>query len=163
MHKLGLLDSFKTAGAILAFEFGAFGVIALIFDKVWIKNNIYIIMMHGVYIFMISFLIWLLLTKQDSDYIKAPKVKIIRDNLILVEAQPWLSVGVLVSVHILEDRVERFVCLGVIANIQQNNLAQVKIQTDDDRIGVDEIMQKIHASDKDSIIIKPGMHLGSLP
>lgn len=159
MKKIKDLSFFKASAAILAVEFGLFGFVSVMFDKSWILDNTYILITHAAYIYLISILTWLLLTRPDSDAIVAPKVRIVRNDLILVEPRSWISIGVLVSVHILEDHVERLACLGAVINIQINGLTQIKIQPEDDGDS-ERIMKKLLSARMENIIIKPGMHVG---
>ncbi len=83
------------------------------------------------------------------------------EGLLIVEEAPWISLGVMTAIYIMEDDVERLVCVGEIANVQFNGLVQVSLRSDERGYADDEEIWKVFdRTDKRDILVKPRLYPG---
>ncbi|WP_294275088.1 hypothetical protein [uncultured Sphingomonas sp.] len=107
---------------------------------------------------VILFLCWL-----ANDFrvhaLALPKVKSVHPNedFILVSEKDWLGMEVSVLLFKQEGNFERLLCAGVVSNIQQNRLVQIRLITTgleaDER---KQLINKINDGRLDTLIVKPG-------
>jgi hypothetical protein len=137
------------SASILAFVASTYALLPLALDADWIAGNRGLIATHLVYIFLILLTGWAYVTKPSKMESSPRVVKVLNEQIILVEKTSWMGTGVAISIYREEDRYERFVCDGVVINIQSNGFAQIKvINPDNDNLHL--MISQSHLS------IKPG-------
>lgn len=88
-----------------------------------------------------------------------PKVKSVHPNedFILVSEKDWLGMEVSVLLYKQEGSFERLLCAGVVSNIQQNKLVQIRLLTEGlDVGGRQQLVTRINDGSLDTLIVKPG-------
>jgi hypothetical protein len=150
-------------GAALAVLLGAICAIisflAVFFGGDWAIARRWWLLTHGVYGIAVLYLSWIILTRAPPDYFGLPNVKMVRNGgLLVVENVPWLSVGVLASIHLIEDELERLICVGEVTNVQSNGLVQIQVRHDDQGVVASgEIWNALERADKKLLLVKPGL------
>ena len=147
---------------------GAFAVVASILaisvvSSEWVEERIELIVLFGVHWVVILHLARCILEYDCPTYFGNPRVrKVLRDDhLLIVEHSPWLGVGVATSVYIVEDQLERLVCVGEVINVQLNGLVQIKVALTPEGMQCwQDIWNALDKQQMDSLIIRPGIHPG---
>ncbi|MEH7850188.1 hypothetical protein [Rhizobium laguerreae] len=162
------LENVKLATLIHAKAFFAIvlGILAVIGFIGWWKGDQWrtsyadTAIVHGIYLTIVLYLLWIILNNRSPDYLGLPTVKSVRDNaLLIVEGAPWLSLSVMTAVYVKEDEFERLVCVGEVINVQANKLVQIKIRGADTAFEtVEAAAMKLSAVAKDAILIRPGLY-----
>jgi hypothetical protein len=113
--------------SILAFVASTYALLPLALDADWIATNRGLIATHLFYIFLLLLSVWAYVTKPVLDE-KLPRVvKVMNEEILLVDKALWMGIGIAISIYRDEDKYERFICDGVVVNIQSNGLAQIKV------------------------------------
>ena len=150
-------------GGALAVVAAIVGLAALSLD--WVEERIEWIALLGLHWALIFHLIRSILEYDCPTYFGNPRVKrVLRDDhLLIVERSPWLGVGVATSVYIVEDKLERLVCVGEVINVQLNDLVQIKVALTTKGMQCwKDIWKALDNQQMDSLIIRPGLHPGIL-
>lgn len=137
--------------------------IAAAFSFEWIQERIEWIALLGLHWALILHLARCILEYDCPTYFGNPRVKkVFRDDrLLIVERSPWLGVGVPTSVYIVEDQLERLVCVGEVVNVQLNDLVQIKVALTTEGMQCwKDIWSALEKQQMDSLIIRPGHHPG---
>ena len=84
-------------------------------------------------------------------------------RVILVDEAPWLGIGVVITLYVVEDDVERFLSIGVVTNVQYNKLVQIALRTDaESRESDSDIWEALDRTEKGSLLVKPGSYHGGV-
>ena len=158
-----VLRHIKTIAGILGFVGLCIGLIVHFKGDTWREENIEIYVLNGAYLAVISYLLWIIVARRPPEFLGTPKViKLMRtDNLLIVEGAPWISLGIMTTVYVVDDGVERLVCIGEVVNVQFNGLVQVSLIPD--KRGYthnEEILQALDRADKRTILVKPRLYPG---
>ena len=157
--KFVILRHLKALVVTLPLILAVIGALALWGGEEWRQRNIDHALLFGLHWLFILHLFWQILEHECPQFYGIPEVKVVRrtEKLLLVEKSPWIGVGVMTTIYVLENEFERLVCHGEVVHIQMNNMAQIRIHLVDD-IGHtdDDVWQTFERIDKDSILIKPG-------
>jgi hypothetical protein len=147
-------------GGIAALVIGIISVPAFWFGEPWRAEYGGWAVLNGTYWIAILYLIWLILTRPAPDFLGLPRARACRSSgLLIVEHSPWLSLGVMTAIYIMEDQVERLVCVGEVINVQSNGLVQIKARYHDQGYSsVQEAWQTLERTDKELILVKPGLY-----
>ncbi len=154
-HAKGIGGALAVVASMLA--------IAAAFSLEWIEERIEWIAFLGVHWVLIFHLARCVLEYDCPTYFGNPRVKkVLRDDhLLIVERSPWLGVGVAISVYIVEDQLERLVCVGEVINVQLNDLVQIKVAPTKEGMQCwKDIWNALDKQQMDSLIIRPGLHPG---
>lgn len=82
-------------------------------------------------------------------------------GVLIVDRSPWLSHRVAVTVYVLENGIECWLCEGFVLNVQYNELVQISVQADEaENRSEKSLWDTLEKTDKKSILIKPGSYLG---
>ena len=157
------LRHIKAIAGIVSFIAVCIGLLVLAKGEAWRETNIGLCILHGVYLALIFYLIWVIIMRRPPEFLGTPKViRIMRpEGLLIVEEAPWISLGVMTAIYIMEDDVERLVCVGEIANVQFNGLVQVSLRSDERGYADDEEIWKVlDRTDKRDILVKPRLYPG---
>ena len=85
------------------------------------------------------------------------------DKFILVKNAPWLGLGVMTAIYIIEKDVERLACIGIVKNVQSNGLVQISLETCQHGYRDEEaIWSSLNRIERKSILVKPGPYTGNL-
>jgi hypothetical protein len=135
------------------------GLLAVFYGGEWAIARRWWLVAHGLYWIAILYLAWIILTRAPPDYFGLPTVKMVRNGgLLVVENVPWLSVGGLVSIHLIEDELERLICVGEVINVQSNGLVQIQVRHDDQGVVASgEVWSALERADKKLLLVKPGL------
>lgn len=158
-----VLGHIKAVAGILGFVGLCIGLIVHFKGDTWREENIDICVLNGAYLAVISYLLWIILARRPPEFLGTPRViKLMRsDNLLIVEGAPWISLGIMTAVYVVEDGVERLVCIGEVANVQFNGLVQVSLSPDErGYTHSEEIWQALDRADKKAILVKPRLYPG---
>jgi hypothetical protein len=129
----------------------------------WREQYINLLLLHGVYWIVILYLSWRIFDHICPQFFGIPRVKKVlqKDRLLIVENAPWLGIGVMTTIYVLEDDFERLVCIGQVVNVQINNLVQIAVRESDEGYpSEDEIWTTFDRSDKRMLLVKPGNYRG---
>lgn len=147
-------------GSITALVIAVISVLWILFGEPWRAQYGGWAVTNGAYCVVLLYLIWLILTRPAPDFLGLPKARVFRsDGLLLVEYAPWLSLGVMTAIYVMEGEVERLVCVGEVINIQSNGLVQIKTHHDEWGYGSEkEAWEALENIDKELILVKPGLY-----
>ena len=147
-------------GTITGVVIAVIGVPSLWLGEPWRAQYGGWAVVNGAYVVALFYLIWLNLTRPAPDFLGVPKVRFFKSGgLLLVEHAPWLSLGVLTAIYVMEDKLERLVCVGEIINVQSNGLVQIQTHHDDQGYGSEEeAWDVLERTDKELILVKPGLY-----
>lgn len=161
--KANLIKHIKAIAGIVGLGLAILGAVVFSQGDQWREENIGLVWVHGAYWTSIVYLIWIILTRESPDFLGVPRViKLVRDQeVLLVEQSPWLSLDVLTAVYIVDNDVERFVCVGKVVNVQMNKLVQIELSPDERGDEVrEEMWDALNQAEKTSILVKPGLYPG---
>jgi hypothetical protein len=88
-----------------------------------------------------------------------PTVKYVHptEDVILVSEKDWLGMQVSVLLFKQEGSFERLLCAGVVSNIQQNKLVQIRLVTSDmDGDVRQQLANNINKGGLETLIVRPG-------
>jgi hypothetical protein len=137
------------------------GVIVLWKGEAWRAQYINWCLMHGIYLTIIIYLMWMLIKSSNSERFPLPKIKTLRDEgIIVTDYCNWLGVRVAVSIFVLDDRFEQFLCSGEVINIQQNGLVQIRLFHPTERIDVADLISALKSKNSENVLIKPAVAQG---
>lgn len=155
-----LLRHFKSLSAIIIGISAVIGFFGWWKGEKWREQYADNAVIHGLYVAVILYLAWIILSSRGQNYLGMPNVKSIHDgDLLIVEGAPWLSLSVMTAIYTKEDEFERLICVGEVINVQANKLVQIKIRNVDDTFEtVEEAAKKLQAVSKDAILIRPGLY-----
>ena len=155
----------KRVFATVPFVAAVVGALAAL-NLPWVEEHFAVIILVGVHWVAIMHLVGHVVVYRCPDYYGSPTVRTLRDDrLLIVERLAWLGMDVLIAIYVLEDELERLVCIGRVINIQQNDLVQIEVALAPNGFGASseaEIWSTLDGARKDSILIKPGLFLGGL-
>ena len=129
----------------------------------WRKQTIDLLLLHGVYWIVILHLSWQIFDHACPLFFGIPKVRRVlqSDGLLIVENSPWLGIGVMTTIYVLEADFERLVCIGEVVNVQMNDLVQIAVRTSEHGYGSeDEVWKTLDRTDKQMLLVKPGPYRG---
>lgn len=128
-------------------------------DK-WSEYYRSIAVINAVYMATIVFLVWIIFTRKQPDFLGRPNVRSIQDDgILIVDGSPWLSIGVMAAIYIQEDEYERLACEGEVLNVQSNGLVQIRIANHETIFeDFDRLLKKLAAISKQNILIRPGLY-----
>lgn len=156
-HVKGFAVIFATVGTSIALLISWQG-------ESWRSQYIDTALVVGLHWLIIFQLIWHILGHERPAYFGIPRViKVLRsDSILLVEIQPWLGIGALTTIYVMEDEVERLLCGGEVINVQFNDFVQIAIRTEDvDYNYENELWKTLERTPTDQLIVKPGAYHGS--
>ena len=135
------------------------GLVALWGGEEGRQQNIDTALVHALYWLFILHLLWEIFAHQCPKEFGLPRVKAIRrtESVLIVEKSPWLGVGVMAPIYVLENDFERFVCLGEVMNVQMNDLVQIFVRiSDQGYVSEEEVWKTLERTDTAMILVKPG-------
>lgn len=125
----------------------------LLMGSDWVKDKSLYLLTHGFYWFLMSFLLCLLFLSEGGGKFLSPKVlKVLDGDVLLLSRSDWIGYQTMVAVYSVEDDVERLIAHGGVQNIQSNGLIQIKIETLNEGVNVDNL-----SGIKSNLIIRPGV------
>ncbi|WP_420585092.1 hypothetical protein [Ruegeria sp.] len=156
IFKKDFLSYTKAIGSIGGFLAVVFVVVQISKGQTWVDSNSKLLLTHGAYWFLLLLVGWLIVSWQPEDYLASPKVRVVRDDgILIVEKSPWLGIGVGTAIYLIEDDFEKLICGAEVINIQSNELVQLKTAAiDSDH---PDYLAALKAS-KDDILVKPGLY-----
>ena len=163
--KQAALRHIKAVPATVSLVGASIGMIVLWQGESWREQHINILMTNGIYWLILLHFIWHIVGHRCPEFFGIPRVKkILRsDKLIIVEKSPWLGIGVMTTLYIVEDEVERILCIGEVINVQYNDLVQIAIRHYDSNYeSDDDIWKTLDRVDKKSLLVKPGSYRGGV-
>lgn len=138
-----------------SFVAGVIALIALFSGEEWFAQNKHYIAAHSFYCWVVLSLSYFLLNREELTGIKLPKVlKVISDEIILVEPCNWLSHQTSVAIFKNDDDFERLIALGEVVNVQHDQKIQISYRLPNNATGELPDLSPIKAS----LMIKPGMN-----
>lgn len=148
--------------AILAAAIGALSFLGWWLGDEWRHNYANMAVLNGAYISIILMLIWIMITQSPPKFLNIPNIRsILDDQIIIVDPSPWLGLGVMTAIYVMEDDFERLICIGEVINVQSNDLVQIKIRIIGEPYSeMDDIMKKLKGTSKKEILIRPGLYRG---
>ena len=157
--KKSVLRHGAVAGGIVMFMLGIVSFFGWWFGDTWRAGYANIATVNAIYLSVILYLLWFILSRSSPDFLGTPVVRAIHDkSLLLVDGAPWLSLGVMAAIYTKENDYERLVCTGEVINVQANRLVQVSIREVDHAFGdLEAVEKKLAEINKDSILIRPGL------
>lgn len=153
----------KAIPATVSLVCACIGVLVLWQGESWRAEYIGIAVLNGVYWILILHLIWHIIGHRCPEFFGIPRVrKTLRsDGLLIVEKSPWLGIGVMTTIYVVEEEYERLVCVGEVVNVQYNDLVQIAIRVDEQGyMSNDEIWNTLDRTDKKLLLVKPGPYRG---
>lgn len=129
----------------------------------WGEDDVRTAFLHGACAFVILHLIRQILGHQCPDFFGIPSVRQLSrsQGVLIVDRSPWLSHRVAVTVYVLENGIECWLCEGFVLNVQYNELVQISVQADEaENRSEKSLWDTLEKTDKKSILIKPGSYLG---
>ncbi len=129
----------------------------------WRIKYIELCLLNAAYLVVVFYLVWIIVTRPSPDFLGMPRVvKLMRsDRLLLVDHSPWISLGVMTTIYIVEDDVERLVCVGEVVNVQDNDLVQISLSQHDRGLDAeDDIWSALERTERRSILVKPRLYPG---
>lgn len=135
------------------------GLLALWGGEEWRQRYIDNVLIHAVYWVVILHLSWEIFSHECPATFRLPQVITVRRNehVLIVERSPWLGVGVMTTIYVLENDFERLVCIGEVINVQVNDMVQIVIRTSEQGyISEEDVWNTLERTDRSMILIKPG-------
>ena len=111
----------------------------------------------------IIYLVWLAFDFR-AGAISLPKVKAVHlaEGFILATEKDWMGMSVSVLIYKQEGDFERLLCSGIISNIQQNRLVQIRLLvTDLETEEAQQLAARLNDGQLNTLIIKPGNNIGA--
>ena len=131
----------------------------------WLDKHSEFIIVNVVYTIIVLHLTWQIVDHRCPEFFGIPRVRKIlqKEKVILVEGAPWLGIGVMTTLYIVEDDLERFLSFGEVTNVQYNNMVQIALRPDTDshEFGSD-VWAALDRTDKKALLVKPGSYRGSV-
>ena len=147
--------------AITSFIGVVIGLLSFWYGEDLSRQRIEFILINGLYWIVILYLIWWKNSHSCPDYFGLPKVKkfLSGERLLIVENAPWLGMGVFTTIYVVEDNVEKLVCVGKVINVQINDLVQILVQQND--LGYpteNDILEVFERTNSRKILVKPAIY-----
>ncbi|MDE2792094.1 MAG: hypothetical protein OXI81_16955 [Paracoccaceae bacterium] len=163
LSKLAVVRHLKAILATIPLVGTVIGLFALWGGEEWRDRYIDLALLNAVYWVFILHLLWEVISHECPQTFRLPQVKAVMraEHLLIVENSPWLGVGVMATIYVLENDFERFVCTGEVINVQMNDLVQIAARaTGQQYASEDEFWTTLERIDRAAILVKPGPIVG---
>lgn len=149
--------------AIVGVTTAVIGIPALVYGEAWRARWASWIVVNGLWFIVAAFLLFVIFTRKAPQFLGIPRVISFHHDLkvLIVHGSPWLSMNVGVSIYVVEEDVERLVCVGEVQNVQTNNLVQIRL-VEDSRSSFlhDDLEPFFVKTDVKKLLLKPALFQG---